>query len=186
MSASSCTVGLPQMKDYVLTESLGTGTYATVYKAVHKGKQKGVVAVKCIKRSRLTVSSMENLLTEIKVMKQLQHEHIVQLSEFEWDTNYIFLIMEYCSGGDLSNFIRSRNTLAEVEAKYFLQQLACALQFLRSKGIAHMDLKPQNLLLHVTASRKYILKVGGTNIACQPTGFWHSAFIFSNCCAGSL
>ncbi|CAI8024786.1 Serine/threonine-protein kinase ULK3 [Geodia barretti] len=129
---------------------------------------------------------MENLLTEIKVMKQLQHEHIVQLSEFEWDTNYIFLIMEYCSGGDLSNFIRSRNTLAEVEAKYFLQQLACALQFLRSKGIAHMDLKPQNLLLHVTASRKYILKVGGTNIACQPTGFWHSAFIFSNCCAGSL
>ena len=42
-----------------------------------------MVAVKCIKRSRLTVSSMENLLTEIKVMKQLQHEHIVQLSEFE-------------------------------------------------------------------------------------------------------
>ena len=41
----------------------------------------------------------------------------------QWDTNYIFLIMEYCSGGDLSNFIRSRNTLAEVEAKYFLQQL---------------------------------------------------------------
>ena len=36
MSASSCTVGLPQMKDYVLTEYLGTGTYATVYKAVHK------------------------------------------------------------------------------------------------------------------------------------------------------
>ena len=48
-----------------------------------QGKQKGVVAVKCIKRSRLTITSMENLLTEIKVMKQLQHEHIVHLAEFE-------------------------------------------------------------------------------------------------------
>ena len=49
----------------------------------HQGKQRGVVAVKCIKRSHLTHSSMENLLTEIKVMKQLQHEHIVHLVEFE-------------------------------------------------------------------------------------------------------
>lgn len=38
---------------------------------------------------------------------------------------------------------------------------ACALQFLRSKGIAHMDLKPQNLLLSITGNR-YVLKVGGT------------------------
>ena len=43
----------------------------------------------------------------------------------------------------------------------FLAYLACALQFLRSKGVAHMDLKPQNLLLSVTANKKYVLKVGG-------------------------
>ena len=41
----------------------------------------------------------------------------------QWDTNYIYLIMEYCGGGDLSNFIRSRKTLTEIEVKYFLQQL---------------------------------------------------------------
>ena len=39
--------------------------------------------MKCIRRSHLTQSSMENLLTEIKVMKELQHEHIVQLVEFD-------------------------------------------------------------------------------------------------------
>jgi serine/threonine-protein kinase ULK/ATG1 len=108
---------------------------------------------------------MANLLTEIKVMKQLQHEHIVKLEEFEWDSNYIFLIMEYCNGGDLSNFIKSKKKLAEAEVKYFLQQLACALQFLRSKGVAHMDLKPQNLLLHITASGKCVLKVGDFGMA---------------------
>ena len=53
-----------------------------------QGKQKGVVAVKCIKRNRLTNTSMENLLTEIKVMKQLQHEHIVQLADFQVSCTY--------------------------------------------------------------------------------------------------
>ena len=42
-----------------------------------------MVAVKCIQRKRLTGSSMENLLTEIKVMKQLDHEYIVKLTDFE-------------------------------------------------------------------------------------------------------
>ena len=45
-----------------------------------------------------------------------------------------------------------------VHYKFFA---ACALQFLRSKGVAHMDLKPQNLLLSVSPKRKYRLKVGG-------------------------
>jgi serine/threonine-protein kinase ULK/ATG1 len=122
-SVFSVDPSVPRMKDHILTEALGSGTYATVYKAVHKGQQKQVVAVKCIRRSCLTSSSMANLLTEIKVMKQLQHEHIVKLEEFEWDSNYIFLIMEYCNGGDLSNFIKSKKKLAEAEVKYFLQQL---------------------------------------------------------------
>lgn len=86
--------------------------------------------------------------------------------------------MEYCDGGDLSQFIKRKIVLNEHSARKFLRQLgnltsrciylpltynsmfcaALALQFLRDKGIAHMDLKPQNLFL---TGERPVLKVGG-------------------------
>lgn len=137
----------PRLEHYVITEKLGQGTYATVYKAFKKGNTRDVVAIKCIQKSSLSKTSTENLLTEIELLKKLDHEHIVKLKDFVWNDQYIFLIMEYCSGGDLSRFIHSRRGLPEPIAKKFLQQLALALQFLNVNNIAHMDLKPQNLLL---------------------------------------
>lgn len=68
--------------------------------------------------------------------------------------------MEYCDGGDLSNFIKKRNKLPELVCRKFLQQLALALQYLHSHNICHMDLKPQNLLL--IRKPTLTLKVGGT------------------------
>ncbi|XP_067667200.1 serine/threonine-protein kinase ULK3-like isoform X2 [Haliotis asinina] len=55
--------------------------------------------------------------------------------------------MEHCSGGDFSHFIRKRRRLPEHLVKRFLQQLASAMKYLWSKNVAHMDLKPQNILL---------------------------------------
>lgn len=137
----------PRLEHFVMTEKLGQGTYATVYKAYRKGEAREVVAIKCISLKSLGKSAVENLFTEIKLLKELDHYHVVKLKDFEWNSEYLFLIMEYCSGGDLSRFIQSRRRLPENIAKRFLQQLALALQFLHSKNIAHMDLKPQNLLL---------------------------------------
>lgn len=65
--------------------------------------------------------------------------------------------MEYCSGGDLSTFIKQHHQLPEVVARKFLRQLASAIQYCRSHDVAHMDLKPQNLLL--TNRYKPVLKV---------------------------
>jgi serine/threonine-protein kinase ULK/ATG1 len=67
--------------------------------------------------------------------------------------------MEYCQGGDLSNFIKSRRTIPEKYVRRFLQQIAFALKHLHSLGIAHMDLKPHNILL--TSTNNPSLKLGG-------------------------
>lgn len=69
------------------------------------------------------------------------------MKNFCWDDNYIYIILEYCDGRDLSWFIRKSRKLSEETCKKFLQQLALAMKYLRDNNICHMDLKPQNLLL---------------------------------------
>uniref|UniRef100_A0A4W3HFM5 Serine/threonine-protein kinase ULK3 n=1 Tax=Callorhinchus milii TaxID=7868 RepID=A0A4W3HFM5_CALMI len=137
----------PKLEGFILTERLGSGTYATVYKAYRKANNREVVAIKCISKKSLNKASVENLLTEIEILKTVQHPHIVQLKDFQWDSNNIYLIMEFAAAGDLSRFIRSRRILPERVARRFLQQLASALQYLHVRNISHLDLKPQNILL---------------------------------------
>ncbi|XP_064620931.1 serine/threonine-protein kinase ULK3-like [Lineus longissimus] len=71
--------------------------------------------------------------------------------------------MEYCGGGDLSQFIHTKRRLPEHMMKKFLQQLAKALEFMRAENITHMDLKPQNILL--SSRDRPILKVADFGFA---------------------
>ncbi|NWI40006.1 ULK3 kinase, partial [Picathartes gymnocephalus] len=137
----------PRLDEFILTEPLGSGTYATVYKAYRKRDTREVVAIKCVNKRSLNRASVENLLTEIEILKTIRHPNIVELKDFQWDNEHIYLIMEFCAGGDLSRFIRTRRMLPEKVARIFLQQLACALKFLHDRNISHLDLKPQNILL---------------------------------------
>ncbi|XP_074693694.1 serine/threonine-protein kinase ULK3 isoform X2 [Strix aluco] len=113
----------PRLDEFILTERLGAGTYATVYKAYRKRDTREVVAIKCVNKRSLNRASVENLLTEIEILKTIRHPHIVELKDFQWDSDHIYLIMEFCAGGDLSRFIRMRRILPEKVARIFLQQL---------------------------------------------------------------
>ncbi|XP_072807095.1 serine/threonine-protein kinase ULK3 isoform X2 [Vicugna pacos] len=153
--------GPPRLDGFILTERLGSGTYATVYKAYAKKDTREVVAIKCVAKKSLNKASVENLLTEIEILKGIRHPHIVQLKDFQWDSDNIYLIMEFCAGGDLSRFIHTRRILPEKVARVFMQQLASALQFLHERNISHLDLKPQNILL--SSLEKPHLKLAGTS-----------------------
>ena len=65
----------------------------------------------------------------------------------------IYLILEFCGGGDLQKFIRSRQRLSEATAQHFMRDLALGLEFIWSKHLIHRDLKPQNLLLSANDER---------------------------------
>ncbi|KAM3955638.1 unc-51 like kinase 3 homolog Aduk [Aphomia sociella] len=160
-------MSFPKIEGYVVTEKLGSGSYSTVYKAYTKVGARSIVAVKCVDKSSVKHSgtAVENLITEIRLLKKLSHPHIVHMKEFTWDDKNIYIIMEYCCGGDLSKYIHRYGRVPEKQVLYFLQQLASALQFLREKGVVHMDLKPHNLLLHKDSDGKYILKVADFGFA---------------------
>ena len=156
-------MSLPSSSDYCLLEKIGSGSYATVYKAFKKDGCREVVAIKCVDKSTLSKSAIDNLVTEINLLKILKHEHIVEMRDFFWDDGHIYIVMEYCNAGDLSSFIRKKHKLPEQICRRFLQQLALALKYLRNHNVSHMDLKPQNLLL--TRKPHLVLKLGDFGFA---------------------
>ncbi|XP_056274398.1 serine/threonine-protein kinase ULK1a isoform X2 [Pseudoliparis swirei] len=125
---------------------IGHGAFAVVFKGRHKEKRDWVVAVKCINKKNLA-KSQSLLGKEIKILKELKHENIVRLLDFQEMGGSVYLVMEYCNGGDLAEYLHSKGTLSEDTIRVFLQQIGQAMKVLQSKDILHRDLKPQNILL---------------------------------------
>ncbi|XP_059193162.1 serine/threonine-protein kinase ULK1a [Centropristis striata] len=125
---------------------IGHGAFAVVFKGRHKEKRDWVVAVKCINKKNLA-KSQSLLGKEIKILKELKHENIVRLLDYQEMGGCVYLVMEYCNGGDLAEYLHSKGTLSEDTIRVFLQQMSQAMKVLQSKGILHRDLKPQNILL---------------------------------------
>lgn len=71
------------------------------------------------------------------------------MKHFTWDANYIYLILDYCSGGNLDEFIKQKGRLSEFMVQHFTQQLVLGLEVLHSQNIVHCDLKPANILLSI-------------------------------------
>ncbi|VDM45584.1 unnamed protein product [Toxocara canis] len=80
-------------------------------------------------------------------MSSLQHENLVALLKCVETPTHVFLVMEYCNGGDLGDYLQSKITLPEPTIQHFLVHIARAIEAINKKGIVHRDLKPQNLLL---------------------------------------
>ncbi|KAJ8379910.1 hypothetical protein SKAU_G00006880 [Synaphobranchus kaupii] len=132
---------------------IGHGAFAVVFKGRHKEKHDWEVAVKCINKKNLA-KSQTLLGKEIKILKELKHDNIVGLLDFQEMASCVYLVMEYCNGGDLADYLHSKGTLSEDTIRVFLQQIAGAMRVLHAKGIIHRDLKPQNILLSYSGSRK--------------------------------
>ncbi|XP_008274951.1 serine/threonine-protein kinase ULK1a isoform X2 [Stegastes partitus] len=125
---------------------IGHGAFAVVFKGRHKEKRDWEVAVKCINKKNFA-KSQSLLGKEIKILKELKHENIVRLLDYQEMGGCVYLVMEYCNGGDLAEYLHSKGTLSEDTIRVFLQQIAQAMKVLQGKGILHRDLKPQNILL---------------------------------------
>ena len=77
----------------------------------------------------------------------MNHPFIVKLIEVIETADYIGLVLEYASGGELFDYILKRRSLKEAEAQKYFSQLICALAYMHSQKIVHRDLKLENLLL---------------------------------------
>ncbi|XP_042504251.1 CBL-interacting serine/threonine-protein kinase 21-like isoform X2 [Macadamia integrifolia] len=132
---------------YQLGRTIGEGTFAKVKLALDR-VTKQHVAVKIIdKQMVLDNKLMEQVKSEISTMKLLHHPNIVRIYEVIATKTKIFIIMEYVSGGQLSEKLSYLKKFDEKEARKYFQQLIDAVDYCHSRGVYHRDLKPENLLL---------------------------------------
>ncbi|KAJ4884874.1 Protein kinase superfamily protein [Raphanus sativus] len=132
--------------DYELGRRLGSGSFAVVWQAKHRSSG-SEVAIKEIDKKLLNPKVRDSLLKEISILRTIDHPNIIRLHESIETGDRIFLVLEYCSGGDLADYINLHGKVSEPVAKHFMRQLALGLQVLQEKHCIHRDLKPQNLLL---------------------------------------
>ena len=137
---------------YKFYSAVGKGGYGVVFKAQHVDTLEWV-AIKVISKEKFVRKDFKiEWLKEIEVHSRLEHPNIVGLIDYKEDDNFIYLIMEYCSGGNLYQLLRRNNReygggLETKQTAKFVSQLADGVAYLHRNSVMHRDLKLSNLLL---------------------------------------
>ena len=167
---------IKQIGDYSLGAELGSGAFGKVVLGKHILTNE-LVAIKILDKMILnnTPDDYQSVKQEINILKTVKHKHIVQLYEVLQTPRHIFIIMEYCEGKDLLDYILTKNKLSEEESLKFFQQLINALFYLHSQNIAHRDIKIDNMLLDRNRNLKLVdfglsTKYPDDNLLDQPCG----------------
>ena len=141
--------------DYLIKRTIGRGTFSKVKLAINKTTSQKV-AIKILEKSKIVESDdLKRIAREMAIIIEFNHPNVIVVHEiFETDEHYL-IIMEYCSGGELFNYIVANQRLEEDEASFLYYQLINGVEYIHSKNIVHRDLKPENLLL----DNKGLLKI---------------------------
>jgi MAP/microtubule affinity-regulating kinase len=131
---------------YNFERNLGEGNFAKVKLAVHTiTKEK--VAIKIIDKTKLDEINSKKLFREVRIMKLLNHAHIVKLYEVIDTPDELYLIMEYVKGGEIFDYIVAHGKMKEDVAKKHFRQIVLAVDHCHRLKIIHRDLKAENILL---------------------------------------
>ena len=135
------------IKNYNLYEELGEGSFSKVFRGINKNNNQ-VYAIKIFPKSNLEDSGdQERFQREINAMAFMKHESIVLLHDFFWDEINFYLVLDFCPGGELFDYIVDNDKLDEPVAAFVFRQIVSAVAFCHSFGVAHRDLKPENVLI---------------------------------------
>ena len=137
----------PQPSDFVLLRVIGRGAFGKVLQVAHRGSGR-VYALKVYSKQFLAEhGQLEYTVTERTVMMRLTHPYIVSLRYAFQTADRLFLISDYCAGGELFLTLRKQGLMLEDAAKVYLGEIVLALEHMHSLGVLHRDLKPENILL---------------------------------------
>eukprot|EP00929_Paragymnodinium_shiwhaense_P000281 TRINITY_DN100523_c0_g1_i1.p1 TRINITY_DN100523_c0_g1~~TRINITY_DN100523_c0_g1_i1.p1 ORF type:complete len:535 (-),score=98.67 TRINITY_DN100523_c0_g1_i1:93-1697(-) len=154
-------------RDFELLQSIGRGSFGRVFLARKVGDESGrLLAMKILKKSRVadTMKRAEYIVTERKVLRRANHPFVARLRYAFQSPTRLFLVTDFCGGGELLTHLRRLGRFTEPQAQFFMAEVALGLEYLHERGICHRDVKPENVLLdeegHVRLTDFGLAKMG--------------------------
>ena len=132
---------------YTAEKKLGKGAMGEVYYGIHPNLDIPI-AIKTLSKSLIEDELfIERFIREAKMAARLRHENAIMIYDADHDEGNHFIVMEYVSGGDLSDLIEKKGRLSEEQALHITGCIASALQAAAKFNIIHRDIKPENIML---------------------------------------
>ncbi|VDM34246.1 unnamed protein product [Hydatigera taeniaeformis] len=159
-------------EDFKVLKVIGKGGYGTVFlvQKITKSPDKDkFYAMKVLKKAKLIRNEKNTVHTvsERNILQMLKHPFLVRLHYAFQNRSNLYIVLEYCPGGELFRYLERECFLMEDAACFYIAEIALAIGHLHSLGIIYRDLKPENILLdkdgHVKLTDFGLSKEGGIN-----------------------
>ena len=139
-----------KLDDFDVISLSGKGAYGTVLKVKLKADPSNkLYAIKIMDIKALTrIKKLYQAYLECDILSQIDSPYIVDILGSFTDNGKIYIVMEYLSKGDFSDFIRLNYPLKIDTIKFYTAEIINFLEYIQSKKIVHRDLKPENIMMN--------------------------------------
>ncbi|KAK8882758.1 hypothetical protein M9Y10_045399 [Tritrichomonas musculus] len=132
---------------YQFTSFLGSGSFGGVWECQHMTTGESFACKVIDLDLCLQDDFLPHFKNELTIHSRIRHPSITQLRDVLLDQDNVYIILELCDGGDLNEIVQDANGLDEPAAKHYFYEIISALSYIHKLGIAHRDIKLENVLI---------------------------------------
>jgi len=143
-----------KITDFDCIKTIGRGAFGEV-RVVRKKDDSKVFALKMMrKKEMIAKKQVTHIRAERNLLAAADNTWLVKLHFSFQDDTFLYLVMEYCAGGDLMTILMREDILSEPCTKFYMAELALAIKSVHDLKFVHRDLKPDNVLISTTGHVK--------------------------------
>jgi len=135
------------IREYDSIAIIGRGAFGEVRVCKEKKTDEVVAIKKMRKEDMYQKNQILHVRTEREILSNSKNDWVVDLKASFQDDYYLYLVMEYLSGGDLMSLLMKKDIFTEDESRFYLAELILSVEALHKMNCIHRDLKPDNILI---------------------------------------